>query len=115
MAGAFLAADSDPRVVKRLRLHAPERCDAIYLTQWDRGDIYVTTRDERLVPLTFQKRARAWDGCVWMGIETLTPDGPDRYFYRYDEKVLSCEPGATPTRKTPRTGHVHVIDQRRID
>lgn len=115
LAGAFAAADRDPHVVKRLRLYAPERCDAIYLTQWDRGDVFVKSRSERLEPLTFYKRARVWDGCEWMGIETLTPDGPNRYFYRYDERVLSCEPGATPTYKTPRTGYVVVVDQREVD
>jgi len=33
-----------------------------------------------------------------------------RYFYRYDEKILECEPGADPYIKTPRTGFVTVED-----
>lgn len=112
--GALAAPDPAPRVVQRLELHAPKRCDAIYLTQWERGDVYVTLKDGAARPIEFTKRARVWDGCEWVGIETLTPDGPNRYHYRYDERVLSCEPGATPTNKTPRTGYVLVLEQREV-
>jgi hypothetical protein len=111
LAGTLLAPEREHKIVQRLELHAPERCDAIYLTKWRHGDVVVSLRDATPSPMTFKTRARVWDGCEWLGIETLTPDGPNRYFYRYEEQVLSCAPGAKPTGKTPRTGYVLVVDQ----
>ena len=39
----------------------------------------------------------------------LVPDGPNRYFYSYDEKKLRCAPDAPPSRRTPRVGYVEVV------
>ena len=88
--------------VHRLELHAPQEPNAIYLTAFERGNVYVQLSGTRHT-LTFETRAHVWDGCDWLATETLVPEGNNRYFYSYDETVLSCEPGATPTRKTPRT------------
>ena len=92
-------------------LHAPQEPNAIYLTAFERGDVFVQLSGTRQT-LTFETRAHVWDGCDWLATETLVPEGNNRYFYSYDEAVLSCEPGATPTRKTPRTGYVLAVPQR---
>lgn len=94
------------RTAQRLVLHAPEAENAIYLTAWRNGDVHVWVPDGERQTITFQTRARVWDGCQWLATETLVPSGPDLYMYSYEETVLSCEPGATPTSKTPRTGFV---------
>ena len=98
--------------VQRLSLHAPEEPHALYLTAWSDGDVYITLHDNKMKPLEFQTRAFINDGCEWLATETLVPDGIDRYSYSYDETILSCEPGATPARKTPRVGYVTVESQR---
>ena len=103
----MLAAAPDP-VTQRLRLHAPERPGAIYSTQWERGDITITLRDGVPEARVFQMRDIQW-GCEWIATETIVPDGPDRYFYRYDEVKLGCEPGAPPSITTPRIGYVEVV------
>jgi len=97
-------------VTQRLELHAPEEANALYLTAWDRGDVFVTLTDGKSRPLKFQTHAFINDGCEWLATEKLVPTGPDRYAYSYDEEILSCQPGATPARKTPRTGFVLVVD-----
>jgi hypothetical protein len=114
-AGLLVAAFAGTRahdngVVQRLELHAPEEPNALYLTAWSDGDIYVTLHDGRMKPMEFQTRAFINDGCEWLATETLVPDGGSRYAYSYDETILSCEPGATPARKTPRTGYVLVVE-----
>lgn len=91
--------------VRRLELHAPDEPDAIYLTAWRHGDVFVSVAGAPRT-LTFQTRARIWDGCEWLATETLTPEGEGRFRYRYDEEIVRCAPDATPTRKTPRTGYV---------
>ena len=98
--------------VQRLSLHAPEEPHALYLTAWSDGDVYITLHDGKMKPMEFQTRAFINDGCEWLATETLTPVAPDRYDYTYDETILSCEPGATPARKTPRTGYAIVESQR---
>lgn len=109
LVAAFAGARAhDEGVVQRLSLHAPEEPNALYLTAWSDGDIYVTLHDGKMKPMEFQTRAYINDGCEWLATETLVPDGADRYAYSYDETILSCEPGATPARKTPRTGYVIV-------
>lgn len=105
------AFDSGPHDLKmrrgqRLVLHSYEQPNALYLTAWKDGDVRVWFDSSELVPMTFTRRASINDGCRWMARETLTPVG-DRYFqYTYDETLLSCEPGATPCVRTPRTGIV---------
>ncbi|HUS27388.1 MAG TPA: hypothetical protein VMZ53_02735 [Kofleriaceae bacterium] len=96
-------------VVQRLSLVAPEEPNALYLTAWSNGDIYVTLHDGKMKSMEFQTRAFINDGCEWLATETLVPDGANRYAYSYDETILSCEPGSTPARKTPRTGYAFVI------
>jgi hypothetical protein len=114
-AGLLVAAFAGTRahdngVVQRLELHAPEEPNALYLTAWSDGDIYVTLHDGKMKPMEFQTRAFINDGCEWLATETLVPDGANRYAYSYDETILACEPGAIPARKTPRTGYVLVIE-----
>jgi len=62
-----------------------------------------------VLALTFQTTAFINDGCEWLATERLVPTGSDRYAYSYDEEILSCQPDATPARKTPRTGYVLVV------
>ena len=114
-AGLLVAAFAGTRthdngVVQRLELHAPEEPNALYLTAWSDGDIYVTLHDGKMKPMEFQTRAFINDGCEWLATETLVPESATRYLYSYDETILSCEPGSTPARKTPRTGYVLVIE-----
>jgi hypothetical protein len=114
-AGAAFAyapcAAHDRAATYRLVLEAPELPHAIYLTAWHHGDVFVTMRGEPR-PITFKTKAYISDGCHWMGIETLTPAGSDHYAYTYDEEILSCEPGAIPAIKTPRTGTVTIVPAR---
>ena len=109
MVGAF-AAPRDPSVVQRLELHAPKRAGAIYETAWENGDVRITLRDGKPAPRIFQKRSFHW-GCEWLSVETIVPDGPNRYFYTYDEEKLWCSENAEPSIATPRTGYVIVVDQ----
>ena len=102
----------DEATVKRLVLHAPEQPHALYLTAWSDGDVYVHMRSDEPHPLTFQTRAFINDGCEWLATERLVPTGPTRYAYSYSEEILSCEPGAHPAIKTPRTGWVDAISVR---
>jgi hypothetical protein len=97
-----------------LVLHARSEPGAVYLTAWLHGPVAMPFEGDELVPLRFTTRASVSDGCRWQATETLVPVGPTRYAYRYDETLLSCEPGSTPYRKTPRTGCVTVewVEQR---
>ena len=61
--------------------------------------------------LEFQTHAFINDGGEWLATEKLVPTETDRYAYSYDETILSCEAGATPARKTPRTGYVTVVSE----
>jgi len=94
----------------RLALHAVDRPGALYLTAWRNGTVRVPIKGDNLVPLRFSMVASINDGCRWEGIETLMQIDSHRYFYRYDEEILECEPGADPYIKTPRTGLVTVED-----
>ena len=91
----------------RLVLHAPVQEHAIYLSAWLDGDPQIVIEGNELQPIRFEMRAEVSDGCRWLGIETLTPDG-HQYAYSYEEEILSCEAGATPALKTPRTGYVTI-------
>jgi hypothetical protein len=104
-----LAPAKQTTTVQRLQLHAPQEPRALYLTAWDHGDVFVRVTDGKARPLTFQTHAFINDGCEWLATEHLVPSGSDRYAYSYDEQILSCEPGSTPARKTPRTGYVLVV------
>lgn len=97
----------DGRVTHRLRLHAIVEPNAIYLTEFDQGDIKLDYVKDKT--LTFSNETTYY-GCHWLGMETLIPVNDREFAYVYDEVVMSCEPGATATRKTPRTGTVTVED-----
>ena len=90
----------------RLVLHAPVLEHAIYLTAWSAGDFMYPVDPNDMQPIHFAMKAYISDGCRWLGEETLTPAANHRFDYTYDETILSCEPGATPALKTPRTGYV---------
>ena len=90
-----------------LVLHAPVAANSIYLTAWANGSFEYPIDIHDLKPLHFAMRTHYDDGCDWLGEETLVPDG-DRYAYSYEETLLGCEPGSTPTNKTPRTGFVTI-------
>lgn len=92
----------------RFTLHAPELPNAIYISAWNDGDVYVDHDGSDGKTLTFTRRADEHDGCRWQGMETLAPIGPHAYVYNYDEKILSCEPDAHPFVRTPRRGIVTV-------
>ena len=110
---AFVAHESkDEGTVQRLVLHAPTNPNYLYLTAWSDGDVYVTLHRRGAHPLTFQTHAFINDGCEWLGTERLVPTGEDRYAYSYSEEILSCQPGAKPAIKTPRTVWVEAISVR---
>ena len=92
---------------KRLVLHAPKQCGALYLTAWENGDVIVASQKVKQ-SITFQQRAFINDGCEWLATEKLTPMADGRMHYSYDEEILSCQPGSTPALKTPRTGYVTI-------
>jgi hypothetical protein len=109
--GAFAAPK--PRIAHydthRLVLHAPVQPHALYLTHWSNGNVLELPLDvSHLQPMQFGIRAHISDGCEWLGIERLVPENEQRFFYSYDERILSCEPGATPALKTPRVGYVTI-------
>ena len=92
----------------RLVLHAPVMEHALYLTAWSAGDFMYPVDPSDMQPIHFAMKAYISDGCHWLGEETLTPAGPNRFDYSYDETLLSCDPDANPAIKTPRTGYVTV-------
>ncbi|HEX4422787.1 MAG TPA: hypothetical protein VH165_32955 [Kofleriaceae bacterium] len=89
-----------------LVLHTYAQPGAVYLTAWRHGAVVAPFEGDELTPLTFTTTALVSDGCRWQGIETLEPIDHHRFAYRYDETILSCEEGAEPFVKTPRTGVV---------
>ena len=117
LAVGVIAAPSPHRcgdhVVQRLELHAYEQPGAYYATAFRDGDVFVTLHDGEAKPLVFKHRVYSpfGDRCHWLATEKLYPEGPHRYLYTYDEEILSCAPGATPSLRTPRTGYVVVVDQ----
>jgi hypothetical protein len=111
LAGAFAAPERDPGVVQRLQLFAPERPNAIYETAWAEGDVFIKLRDGKPAPRTFQKRSFHF-GCEWLSVEVIVPDGPNRYFYTYDEEKLWCAEDAPASIATPRTGYAVVVDEK---
>jgi hypothetical protein len=106
--GATVTALREDPVSRRLSLFAPEVPGDVYISAWRNGDILVTFEDDRLVPLTLKTRARVSDGCRWLAIEKIVPIDRGTFAYDYSEVILECDPGATPARKTPRTGYVLV-------
>jgi len=108
--GAAASSLSPERVTHRLALHAVDKPNEIYLTVFRHGDIRVRFDGEEIHPLMFETRAFVFDGCRWLGIERLIPRDARSFDYDYSERILGCEPGATPTRKTPRKGIVTVED-----
>jgi hypothetical protein len=108
--GAAASSLSPERVTHRLALHAIDAPNAIYLTVFRDGDISVRFNGDAIHPLTFKTRAFVFDGCHWLATEKLIPRDERSFDYDYSERVLGCEPGATPTKKTPRKGLVTVED-----
>jgi hypothetical protein len=106
------AASSSPAapVTYRLALHAADAPDSVYLTVFRHGDIQLQFRGGAIHPITFRTYASVFDGCRWVGVEKLVPRDARSFDYDYREQILSCEPGATPTNKTPRTGIVTIED-----
>src|SRR5258705_4268408 len=92
----------------RLRLHAVDRPHEIYITRFARGDVRAAYQPGQA--LVWKTRAEVFDGCIWVGVETLVPVNDHEFKYWYDERIESCAPGATPTKKTPRAGTVTVED-----
>ena|SRR5689334_25041835 len=90
-------------------LHAVEQPGAIYLSMFGQGYKHVAF-DGKLGTRSFTWITNAPDGCRWRSSERLVPAGERRYYYSYDETLLSCRPGATPYIKTPRTGVVTLED-----
>jgi hypothetical protein len=109
-AGAVHARLAHHTVTHRLVLHAIAEPNAFYLSAFrdGRADVRVTVEAGELHPITFEVRASVYDGCRWLGTETLEPIDSHRYAYDYSETILDCDPGATPLRKTPRKGIVTV-------
>lgn len=95
---------------RRMVLHAVAQPGAVYLSAWRHGDVPVPFEGKQLVPLTYKTFASVSDGCRWLGIEKLVPRDDGRYFYKYSETVIECDPGATPFLKTPRVGIVTIED-----
>ena len=113
LVGVFALADRDELVTQRLELHAPKRCGAIYDTAFARGDITVRVPKGDPEPLVFKQRGYHW-GCHVAATEILTPAGPGRYHYSYDEEILWCRGDASDgvVITTPRTGYVVVVDEK---
>ncbi len=98
-----------PTTTHRLTLHAINEPNAFYLSVFRDGrDVRVTMDEGELRPITFEIRASVYDGCRWLGTETLEPIDEHTFAYDYSETVLDCDPGAMPLRKTPRKGIVTV-------
>lgn len=110
LVGAFAAAPRHSHEVRQhLELHAPSRCNAVYDTAFENGHVMVTLPDGEPRTFVFINRGHHWD-CDWRATETLTPDGPNRYYYTYDEEKLDCSPDAEPSIVTPRRGYALVVD-----
>lgn len=109
LTAVYGARDAEP-VTRRLVLHAADQPNAIYLTAFRDKQLTMTFDDGTLRPLRFEVRAKIFDGCRWLGVETLAPIDHGTFAYDYSEFVLACEDGATPAIKTPRKGIVTVED-----
>ena len=96
------------RVTYRLSLQAIERPGEVYLSAFRNGDIRLTFDGGKLHAVTLKTYASVSDGCRWLGIERLTPRDERSFHYDYSERMLDCDPDATPARKTPRQGIVTV-------
>lgn len=108
--GLGVAARLTAPETHRLVLHAPAERGAVYLSAFDDdGEVEVEGALPR-GPFMFEIQARGGDGCRWLAVETLEPIDGRTYAYGYAEYIVSCEPGATPYRKTPRRGIVTVDD-----
>jgi hypothetical protein len=108
-AGAFFwpHAAATPSVY-RLVLHAPAMPGAFYVSAWNDGAVVSSHDAGDHQPVVYTRRGQEHDGCMWQGIERLTPIGPHAYRYSYQETILACRPDATPFVKTPRMGIVTV-------
>jgi len=108
LVGAFARPSPTHEVRQRLVLHAPSRCNAVYDTAFENGEVMVTLPDGQPRTFVFIQRGHHW-GCDWRATETLIPDGPNRYYYSYDEEKLGCSPDAEPSIVTPRSGYALVV------
>ena len=98
------------RVTHRLSLQAIERPNEVYLSAFRNGDIRLSFDGGKIHAVTLKTYASVSDGCRWLGIEQLTPRDERSFHYDYSERILSCDPDATPSNKTPRQGVVTVED-----
>lgn len=111
LVGAFAATPRPTHEVRqRLELHvpAPERCNTVYDTAFENGYVTVALPDGKPRTFVFINRGHHW-GCEWRATETLIPDGPNRYYYTYDEEKLDCSPDAEESVTTPRSGYALVV------
>ena len=106
--GALVAIPKHDSHVHRLVLHAVDRPHTLYLTYFENGPLDVKIDADHLVPMRWEMTADVSDGCRWHAVETLTPSGPHRFAYTYDEAKISCIPHPIATILTPRTGWVEV-------
>jgi hypothetical protein len=107
---AFAGRTTHHPVTHHLVLNAPVEAHAIYLTAFDHDEVLAAFDSSEPTPLVFEMRVAMPDGCRWLGVETLVPIDDHRFTYDYSETILDCDCGATPFRKTPRTGIVTVAD-----
>lgn len=108
--GAAASSLAPGHSTHRLALHADDEPGAVYLSVFRNGDIRVRFQGDEVHPITFKTRASVSDGCRWLGIETLVPRDGRSFDYAYSERILDCDPDATPCRKTPRKGVVTIED-----
>jgi hypothetical protein len=106
--GALLWPAATSPGIYRLSLHAPIQPNAFYLSAWNEGEVLVDHDGHDRKEIVFTRRGDEHDGCTWLGIERLNPLAYNVYHYTYEERILSCRPGARPFRKTPRAGIVTV-------
>jgi hypothetical protein len=107
-AGALLMERAPQSGYYQLTLTAPVQPNSFYVSVWAEGDVIVDHDGHDGRPIVFTRRAEERDGCTWQGTERLIPLSDVTYHYSYEEQILSCRPGATPYRKTPRVGLVTV-------
>ena len=95
--------------VYRLVLHAPPPPSGFfYVSAWNDGDVYSSHDAADHQPIVYTRRGQEHDGCLWQGVERLTPVGPHSYRYTYQETILACQSDARPFVKTPRSALVTV-------
>src|SRR5260370_32037868 len=62
--------------IYRFTLHAPAQSNAIYISAWNDGEVYVDHDGSGGKTLTSTRRADEHAGCRWPGTAPLPPLGP---------------------------------------